>query len=416
MAVSSYEWLIGTRYLRSTHRRGFVSFVALMSVCGLTLGVATLIVVLSVMNGFERELRTRILAVTSHATLTGISGTLADWQTLSARAGRQSGVQAAVPYVESAAMLANGYALAGATVRGVLPQEERRATGLAQRLTEGRLEDLTSGGFRIILGASLAHELGVRVGGTVVVIAPQGTATPTGVEARMRRFQVVGIFSSGMYEFDRGLALTHMADAARLFRLGDQVTGLRLALSNPLRAPEVAVRVARALGGDFYVSDWTQNHANFFRSIEITKSMMFVILLMLVAVAAFNIVATLVMIVKEKQTDIAILRTLGAAPRNVLATFAVQGVLIGLAGTLLGAALGTLVADNLERLVGALERLTGVQFIDASVYYLSDLPAYVEGLDVLRVCGVALLLCALATVYPAWRAARTAPAEALRHE
>jgi lipoprotein-releasing system permease protein len=416
MAGSPYEWLIGTRYLRSTHRRGFVSFVALMSVCGLTLGVATLIVVLSVMNGFERELRIRILAVTSHATLTGISGTLSDWQTLSSRARRQSGVQAAVPYVESAAMLANGYALAGATVRGVLPQEERTATGLAQRVTAGRLEDLTPGSYGVILGSALAHELGAAVGGTVVVIAPQGTATPTGLEARMRRFRVVGIFSSGMYEFDRGLALTNMADAARLFRLGDKVTGLRLALTEPLRAPEVAVRVARALGGDFYVSDWTQNHANFFRSIEITKSMMFIILLMLVAVAAFNIVATLVMIVKEKQTDIAILRTLGAAPRNVLATFAVQGVLIGLAGTLLGAGLGTLLADNLERLVGALERLTGVQFIDASVYYLSDLPAYVEGLDVLKVCGVAFVLCALATVYPAWRAARTAPAEALRHE
>jgi len=416
MAGTPYEWLIGTRYLRSAHRRGFVSFVALMSVCGLTLGVATLIVVLSVMNGFERELRTRILAVTSHATLTGMSGTLTDWQTLSSRAGRQSGVQAAVPYVESAAMLANGYALAGATVRGVLPQEERTATGLAQRVTEGRLEDLTPGGYGIILGSALAHELGAHTGGAVVVIAPQGTATPTGLEARMRRFRVVGIFSSGMYEFDRGLALTNLEDAARLFRLGDKVTGLRLALTDPLRAPEVAVRVARSLGGDFYVSDWTQNHANFFRSIEITKSMMFIILLMLVAVAAFNIVATLVMIVKEKQTDIAILRTLGAAPRNVLATFAVQGVLIGLAGTLLGAGLGTLLADNLERLVGALERLTGVQFIDASVYYLSDLPAYVEGLDVVKVCGVAFVLCALATVYPAWRAARTAPAEALRHE
>jgi len=416
MAGAPYEWLIGTRYLRSTHRRGFVSFVALMSVCGLTLGVATLIVVLSVMNGFERELRIRILAVTSHATLTGLSGTLADWRTLAQRARRQRGVQAAVPYVESAAMLANGYAMAGATVRGVLPEEERTATGLAQRVTEGRLDDLTPGSYGIILGSALAHELGARLGGTVVVIAPQGTATPTGVEARMRRFRVVGIFSSGMYEFDRGLALTHLADAARLFRLGNDVTGLRLALSDPLRAPEVAVRVARALGGDFYVSDWTQNHANFFRSIENTKSMMFIILLMLVAVAAFNIVATLVMIVKEKQTDIAILRTLGAAPRNVLATFAVQGVLIGLAGTLLGAALGTLVADNLERLVGGLERLTGVQFIDASVYYLSDLPAYVETLDVLRVCGVAFVLCALATVYPAWRAARTAPAEALRHE
>jgi len=416
MAAIPYEWLIGTRYLRSAHRRGFVSFVALMSVCGLTLGVATLIVVLSVMNGFERELRSRILAVTSHAELTGTSGPLADWPALAARARGQSGVEAAAPYIESQAMLANGTAMAGATVRGVLPAQERVATGLAQRVTAGSLADLTPGGYGIVLGTALAHELGAHLGGTVVVIAPQGTATPTGVVPRMRRFRVVGIFSSGMYEFDRGLALMHMADAARLFNMGAGVTGLRLALSDPLRAPEVAVRVARALGGDFYVSDWTQNHANFFRSIEITKSMMFVILLMLVAVAAFNIVATLVMIVKEKQTDIAILRTLGAAPRNVLATFAVQGVLIGLAGTLLGAGLGTLLADNLERLVGALERLTGVQFIDASVYYLSDLPAYVEWADVLRVCGVAFLLCALATIYPAWRAARTAPAEALRHE
>jgi lipoprotein-releasing system permease protein len=416
MAATPYEWLIGTRYLRSAHRRGFVSFVALMSVCGLTLGVATLIVVLSVMNGFERELRSRILAVTSHAELTGTSGPLADWRTLAERARRQSGVAAAVPYVESQAMLANGTAMAGATVRGVLPQEERSATGLAQRVTEGNLANLAPGGYGIILGSALAHELGAHVGGTVVVIAPQGTATPTGVVPRMRRFRVVGVFSSGMYEYDRGLALTEMSDAARLFRLGEGVTGLRLALTDPLRAPEVAVRVARALGGDFYVSDWTQNHANFFRSIEITKSMMFVILLMLVAVAAFNIVATLVMIVKEKQTDIAILRTLGAAPHNVLATFAVQGVLIGLAGTVLGAGLGTLLSDNLETLVGTLERLTGMKFIDASVYYLSDLPAYVEWPDVLRICGVALLLCALATIYPAWRAARTAPAEALRHE
>jgi lipoprotein-releasing system permease protein len=255
------------------------------------------------------------------------------------------------------------------------------------------------------------------VGDSVVLIAPEGTATPTGVVPRMRRFRVVGLFQSGMYEFDRGLALVHMADGARLFQLGEAVTGLRLAFDDPLRAPALVRRVALSLGGPgFYVSDWTQDHANFFRSIEITKSMMFVILLMIVAVAAFNIVATLVMIVKEKQTDIAILRTLGAGPPNVLLTFAVQGVLIGLAGTLLGALLGTLLADNLQSLVGALEHLLGTQFLDARVYYMSDLPAYVEGIDVLRVCGVAFVLCALATVYPAWRAARTAPAEALRHE
>jgi len=228
---------------------------------------------------------------------------------------------------------------------------------------------------------------------------------------------VVGLFKSGMYEFDRGLALVHLEDAARLFRSGAGVTGLRLAFTDPLRAPllvrEVARRVSQQLGGPgYYVTDWTQDHANFFRSIEITKSMLFFILLILVAVAAFNIVATLVMIVKEKQTDIAILRTLGAAPRNVLLTFAVQGLLIGLAGTLAG----TLLADNLETLVAGLERLLGTQFLDARVYYMSDLPAYVELADVLKVCTVALVLCVLATLYPAWRAARTAPAEALRHE
>jgi lipoprotein-releasing system permease protein len=419
--MSAYEWLIGTRYLRSAHRRGFVSFVALMSMCGLMLGVATLIVVLSVMNGFERELRNRILAVTSHATLVGLDGALEDWQAVQQAVERQQGVQAAVPYVESQAMLAHDASMAGAKVRGVLPEQERRATGLAQHLVSGRLEDLTPGSYRIILGSALAHELHAAVGDSVVLIAPAGTATPTGVVPRMRRFRVLGLFSSGMYEFDRGLALTNIEDAARLFRVTSGVTGLRLAFSDPLRAPtlvrQVARRVSQQLGiQGFYVTDWTQDHANFFRSIEITKSMLFVILLMLVAVAAFNIVATLVMIVKEKQTDIAILRTLGAAPRNVLLTFAVQGVLIGLAGTLAGAALGTVLADNLQRLVAGLERLLNTQFLDARVYYMSDLPAYVELTDVLRVCAVALVLCVLATVYPAWRAARTAPAQALRHE
>jgi lipoprotein-releasing system permease protein len=298
----------------------------------------------------------------------------------------------------------------------VLPEEERKATGLAQRLTAGRLEDLERGKFHIILGNALARELHARMGSQVIVIAPEGTATPTGVVPRMRRFLVTGIFQSGMYEFDRGLALVHMADAAKLYRLGDRVTGVRLALQDPLKAPTTVVQFARQLGGGYYVSDWTRNHVNFFRSIELTKSMMFVILLMIVAVAAFNIVATLVMIVKEKQTDIAILRTLGAGPPNILATFAIQGVMIGLGGTLLGAALGTLLSHNLESLVAWLERLLGTQFLDASVYYMSDLPAYVEGMDVVRVCTVAFLLCAVATIYPAWRASRTAPAEALRHE
>jgi lipoprotein-releasing system permease protein len=390
--------------------------VALMSVFGLMLGVATLITVLSVMNGFERELRSRILSVTSHATLSGIEGSLSDWRAVQQSALRQPGVQAAVPYIEQQSMLANGIHVAGATVRGVQPDEERKATGLAQRLKAGRLEDLEAGRYHIILGSALARELHAKVGGQVVLIAPEGTATPTGVVPRMRHFLVTGIFESGMYEFDRGLALVHIADAAKLYRLADRVTGIRLSLQDPLKAPTAVVQLAKSLGGGFYVSDWTRNHVNFFRSIELTKSMLFVILLMIVAVAAFNIVATLVMIVKEKQTDIAILRTLGAGPPNILATFAIQGVMIGLGGTLLGAALGTLLSHNLESLVAWLERLLGTQFLDASVYYMSDLPAYVEGMDVVRVCTVAFLLCAIATIYPAWRASRTAPAEALRHE
>lgn len=413
-----YEWLVGTRYLRSTHRRGFVSFVSFMSVCGLALGVATLIVVLSVMNGFGRELRTRILSVTSDGTIMGLQGTIADWRTIQQRVEHEPGVRVASPYVEEQAMLTHGQAITGASVRGVLADEGRRASGLAQRLTAGSLEDLQPGRYRVILGSALAQALHARVGESVVLIAPTGVATPTGVMPRMRRFQVVGLFHSGMYEYDRGLALVNLTDAARLFGLAPgTVTGLRLSLDDPWQAPKVVRRVAYDLGGaGYYVSDWTDNHANFFRSIESTKSMMFVMLSMIVAVAAFNIVATLVMIVKEKQSDIAILRTIGAAPRNVLAIFAIQGILIGLAGTLLGAGLGALVSHNLQSLVGGLERLLHTQFLDPRVYYMSDLPAYVEGFDVLRVCGVAFLLCALATVYPAWRAGRTAPAQALRHE
>ena len=415
---SRYEWLVGTRYLRSTHRRGFVSFVSLMSVCGLALGVATLIVVLSVMNGFGRELRTRILSVTSDGTIMGLHGAIPDWQAVQKRVEHEPGVHVAVPYVEQQSMLTHGQHITGASVRGILPEEERRATGLAERLTSGSLNDLQPGQFRVVLGDALAQTLHVRVGDSVVLIAPEGVATPTGVMPRMRRFQVTGLFHSGMYEYDRGLALVSLTDAARLFGLAPgEVTGMRLSLDDPWQAPKVVRRVAFDLGGaGYYVSDWTDSHATFFQSIESTKSIMFVMLSMIVAVAAFNIVATLVMIVKEKQTDIAILRTFGAGPRNVLAIFAIQGIIIGLAGTLLGAALGTVISHNLQALVGGLERLLHTQFLDPRVYYMSDLPAYVEGLDVLRVCGVAFLLCALATVYPAWRAGRTAPAQALRHE
>lgn len=414
-----YEWLIGTRYLRSTHRSGFVSFVAAMSVVGLALGVAVLVVVLSVLNGFEVELRSRMLAVTSHATISGIDGRLGDWRGRQAIAAREPGVKAVVPYVESRGLLANGQRVLGAVVRGVLPEEEGRAVGIGSRLLSGSLQDLVAGQYRVLLGSALATELGVKPGDSVVLMAPEGSATPAGFAPRMRRFTVAGVFASGMYEYDRGLALVHLGDAARLYRMGDQVTGLRLALDDPFLAPLVVRSVARAIQGQdtsYYVSDWTRDHAVFFRSIELTKSMMFFMLLILVVVAAINLVATLVMIVKEKQTDIGILRTIGAGPPNVLKMFVIQGAIIGLVGTLAGVALGWLVASNVQDIVHVIERAFGVQFLDASVYYMSDLPSEVRTGDVLKVSAVTLLLAAVATIYPAWRASRTMPAEALRHD
>jgi lipoprotein-releasing system permease protein len=411
-----YEWMLGTRYLRATRGRGFLSFITLVSVFGLAIGVAVLIVVLSVMNGFERELKTRILSVTSHATLMGLDGSLKDWRDDQTRALTMPGVLAAAPYIEAQALLMHGERTAGTSVRGVLPEQERRAVGLAQRIEGGRIEDLSAGSYRIILGDALAAALAVHIGDDVLLVAPQGDVTPAGIQPRMRRVHVAGLFHSGMYEFDRALALMNLQDAARLYQMGDRITGLRLALQDPFAAPRLVRDLAVSLGGGYYVSDWTRNHANFFRSIEITKSMLFMILLLVVAVAAFNLVATLVMVVKDKRADIAILRTLGAGPRNVLLIFTIQGAFIGLTGTLAGALLGLGLAANLEALVHGLEHLLGTHFLDARVYFMSDLPAHAQAGDVLRICAVAFGLCALATLYPAWRAAGTQPAQALRHD
>lgn len=414
-----YEHLIGVRYLRSQNRSGLVSFVASMSVLGLALGIAVLIVVLSVLNGFESELRSRMLAVTSHATITGLEGAIPNWRAAREVAARTPGVKAAVPFVESRGLLANGQRVAGSVVRGVLPQEESRAVGISNALTSGKLADLVPGAYHIILGSALAQELDARVGSTVVLMTPEGTVTPAGFAPRMKRFTVSGIFASGMYEYDRGLALIHMTDAAKLYRLADDVTGIRLALEDPFAAPHLVRVVANSIddsGRGFYISDWTRDHAVFFRSIQDTKTMMFFILIILVIVAAINLVATLVMIVKEKQTDIAILRTMGSGPRNVLEMFVVQGALIGFVGTVAGALLGWLLALNVTSIVHGVERLFGVQFLDPSVYLMSDLPSEVHFADVLRVATVALVLSALATIYPAWRASRTLPAEALRHD
>ena len=418
MSGVPYELRIGRRYLRSTGNR-FLSFISLISMVGVAIGVAVLIVVLSVMNGFERELRSRILSVTSHATLTAFGSGLQDWQALRARALAHAGVAAVAPYVEGEA-LAIGERSDGASsavaVRGVDPALESQVSAIGERMLSGSLAALEPGAFRVLLGAEVASRLGLTTGDTAVLAIAQGSVTPAGVVPRMRRFAVGGVFQSGMYEIDNGLALVHIVDAARLFRTGSDVSGLRLEVRDPMLAPSVSREVAESLGGGLWVEDWTQRHANFFRSIELTKRLMFFILLLVVAVAAFNIVSTLVMAVKDKQPDIAILRTLGARPGSVLAVFATQGTVIGLLGTLGGVALGVVLSLNLERLVHGLERLLGTTFMDASVYLMSDLPAYVQGADVALIAVTAFALCCLSTLYPAWRAARTHPARALRHD
>jgi lipoprotein-releasing system permease protein len=413
-----FEIRIGRRYLRSSGNR-FLSFISLMSMVGVAIGVAVLIVVLSVMNGFESELRSRILSITSHATMTAFGAGAEDWPAMRATALADPRVEAAAPYVEGEALLIADKpkgASAPASVRGIDPALEATVSAIADRLRSGSLALLQPGSYRMLLGSELAAHLGVVPGDSVVIAIAQGSVTPAGVVPRMRRFTVSGIFYSGMYEIDNGLALTSIADAQRLFRLGDRVSGIRLAVYDPYQAPQAVRDVARELGGGLWVEDWTQRQANFFRSIELTKRMMFFILLLVVAVAAFNIVSTLVMAVKDKQPDIAILRTLGARPVSVLAIFATQGTVIGLVGTMGGVALGTVLSLNLEALVHGLERVLGTRFMDASVYLMSDLPARVEPGDVLLIASTAFALCCLSTLYPAWRAARTDPARALRHD
>jgi lipoprotein-releasing system permease protein len=408
---------VGLRYLRASRGGGFVSFISLISIVGIALGVAVLIVVLSVMNGFEKELRERILGLASHASITGFDGPLAEWRLVRDVARANPQVTAAAPYVEGQGlMLADGNGPKGVLVRGVLPDEEAQVADVARFTQRGRFDDLEAGAYRIVLGSVLAQALGVDVGGEVLLMVSQANVTPAGLVPRMRHFTVSGIFSAGMYEYDSGLVFMHMADAQTLMRVGDAATGVRLRLADVYQASAVAREVAVDLGGGFYITDWTRSHANFFRSIQLTKTVMFVILLLVVGVAAFNIVSTLVMIVKEKEGDIAILRTVGATPRAIMRVFIVQGGLIGVLGTAGGLLLGAAIATNLQTLIEGLESLVHTHFLDPSVYYLSELPAQLETLDLLRICGTALVLSFASTLYPAWRAARTRPAEVLRYE
>src|SRR5512134_1890882 len=383
---------------------------------GIALGVAALIVVLSVMNGFQKELRARILGVASHVQITGLENRLPDWPAIAALAGRHPEVVAAAPYVMGQAMLAFEHRVQGALIRGILPEQEAKVAEIAEHMRAGALTDLRPGEFGIVLGSELARALGVRLGEKVVLIAPQGQVTPAGVIPRLKQFTVAGIFEVGMFEYDSGLALVHLEDAQKLFQLGDAVSGLRLRLDDLFAARNVARDLTAQLGRDFYATDWTRSHANFFRAVEIEKRVMFIILTLIVAVAAFNIVSTLVMLVTDKQADIAILRTLGAAPASILQIFVVQGAMIGVIGTLLGVVGGVLLGWNVDTVVPAIENTLGFKFLSKDVYYISDLPSDVQLRDVVTIGLVSLAMSFVATLYPSWRAARVNPAEALRYE
>ncbi len=410
------ELFIGLRYTRAKRRNHFISFIALISMAGIALGVMALITVLSVMNGFEKELRTRILSVVSHTTVSSAHGPLRDWQALKARLITHEHVLGAAPYINGEGMLSAGSSVSGTLIRGVVPAEENAVSEVGHKMVAGSLAELRSGEFNIVLGKELALRMGVWQGDKVTVITPAATVTPAGILPRMKRYTVVGIFEIGMYEYDNALALMHIEDAAKLLRLGDGVSGVRLKLDDMMRAPWVTHDLMKSLPAGYVVSDWTREHVNFFRAVRTEKTVMFVILLLIVAVAAFNIVSTLVMMVRDKEADIAVLRTLGATPASIMQIFMIQGVVIGVVGTLLGGAGGTLLAFNIETIVPAIERLFNVEFLAADVYYISNLPSDPHLSDIAKICGVSMVLSLFATIYPAWRASRTQPAEALRYE
>jgi lipoprotein-releasing system permease protein len=417
--LAAYEFLVGLRYVRArrgSRRNHFISFISMISMAGIALGVAALIVVLSVMNGFQQELRGRILSVASHIEIRGQGDSLGDWKAVERTVLANPEVEASAPFVMGQGMISSGSVVRGALLRGVDPAQEAAVADIGEHMRAGKLSDLREGEWGTVLGAELARALGVAVGDQVVVITPQGMVTPAGTLPRVRTLTVVGIFEIGMFEFDSGLALMNLGDAQRLYRLGDSVSGLRLRLADLFAAPRVARDIAGSLRVDAEVRDWTRSHANYFRAVQIEKRVMFIILTLIVAVAAFNIVSTLVMVVTDKRADIAILRTLGASPQSVLAIFVIQGALIGVIGTLLGVAGGVALALNVDVVVPFIERLFGIQFLDKSVYYISDLPSDLQRADVTVVAVVSLVLSLVATLYPSWRAAKVNPAEALRYE
>jgi lipoprotein-releasing system permease protein len=411
-----YELFVGLRYTRAKRRNHFISFISLISMLGITLGIWALIVVLSVMNGFQHEIRTRILSVVSHVQITGADNTLPNWPAVAEQASKHPEVVATAPYVQAQALLSYGDSVRGAIIRGIQPEQERSVADIESHMKSGTLTDLKPGQFGIILGAELARALRVMRGDKVVLIAPRGQVTPAGIVPRLKQFTVVGVFEVGHYEYDSGLALIDLADAQKLFQLADAVSGVRLKIKDLLQAPRVAHELSRMISADAYISDWTQQNANFFRAVEIEKRMMFLILTLIVAVAAFNIVSTLVMVVTDKQSDVAILRTLGASPRSIMKIFIVQGTIIGTVGTILGLVIGVITAINIDVIVPFIEHTFNVQFLSREVYYISELPSELQIGDVTVIALMSFVLTVLATLYPSFRASRINPAEALRYE
>lgn len=412
----SFEWLIGLRYTRAKRRNRFVSFISATSIIGITLGVTALIVVISVMNGFQDELRHRILGMTAHATISENGQPVRDWQQLAQKVKNEPHVMASAPYVQAEAMLSAQPNVSGAIIRGIEPKYEDDVTDIGKHMVAGKLSDLKPGSFGIVLGEALAQSLGVVVGDKLMLITANVAVTPVGGLLRQRQFTVVGIFKVGMYEYDRGSAFIDLKDAQALFRMGDGVTGLRLKLDDMFRAPWVAHDLNLKLGNPYWTTDWTKANGNFFRAVQTERTVMFIILSLIVAVAAFNIVSTLVMVVTDKRGDIAILRTLGASPGSITRIFLISGTVIGLIGTLIGVGIGVLIASNVETIVPWIEHLTGTQFMPADVYYISEVPSRLDWNDVWHVGLMAFGLSFLATIYPAWSASRVQPAEALRYE
>ncbi len=407
---------VGLRYTRAKRRNHFISFISFISIAGIALGVTALITVLSVMNGFEKELRTRILGVASHMVISGARQGMDNWQLLPPQLEQYPQIIGKAPYISAEGMLTAGAGVSGSIIRGVSPDLEPQVSTLHQEMEIGSLTDLKAGEFNIILGQELARRLGVRVGEKVTLVTPQANVTPVGIMPRLKRFTVVGVFEAGMYEYDSALALIHLEDAAKLFLKPGQITGLRLKLEDMFDAPYLTQLMVQDLPRGYVISDWTRQHSNFFRAVKTEKMVMFIILTLIVMVAAFNIVSTLVMVVTDKKADIAILRTLGASPGRIMRIFMVQGVVIGTFGTLLGVIGGITLASNVDVIVPAIEQALGRKFLSPDVYYISELPSEMRFNDVLTISVIAFSISLIATLYPAWHASRTQPAEALRYE